>query len=250
MFDLTGKVALITGSSKGIGRATALQMAKQGAKVVISSRKADACEAVAEEVRAAGGEAMVATANVSDRDSLEALVSAVEKAWGQIDILVCNAAINPYHGPSAGMPVEIFEKTITTNVTNQIWLCNRVIPAMAERKDGSVTIISSIAAFRGSSVLGAYAITKAADVQIAKNLAREWGHANVRVNCIAPGLVKTDMARVLWEDEAVAKETLKMYALGRLGEPDDIAGTAVYLASRAGSWTTGQTIVVDGGCLS
>jgi NAD(P)-dependent dehydrogenase (short-subunit alcohol dehydrogenase family) len=234
LFDLHGKVAVVTGSSRGIGRAIALRLAQHGAKLVISSRKAEACEKVAEEIRAGGGEAMVQPCNVSDKAQLQTLVDAAMRQWGRIDILVCNAAVNPFFGPSKDIPDDAFDKIMDVNIKSNHWLCNMVAPGMAERGGGS-------------STLGAYGISKAADMQLARNLAVEWGPQNVRANCIAPGLIKTDFARALWENPEIAKKATKGYALRRVGEPDEIAGAAVFLGSRAGSFMTGQTIVIDGG---
>lgn len=247
MFSLEGKAALITGSSRGIGKAIAESMSRAGAKVVISSRKADACEAVAQDIRAAGGEAIAIPCNVSDLEQVQSLVTQGIDAWGKIDILVCNAAVNPHFGSSLDIGESAFDKILSTNVKNVLWLCRSVIPQMSERREGAVIIVSSIAGLKGTRKLGAYAISKAADMQLARNLALEWGASNVRVNCIAPGLVRTDFARALWEDEANRARALAAYPLGRLGEPEDVAGAAVFLAARAGAWVTGQTLVVDGG---
>lgn len=248
LFDLSGKVALVTGSSRGIGRAIALRLAQHGAKVVVSSRKAEACEKVAAEIRDNGGEALVVPCNISDKAQLQALVDATQQAFGRIDILVCNAAVNPYFGPSAGIPDEAFDKIMQCNIKSNHWLCNMVAPGMSERGDGgSIIIISSVGGLIGSSMLGAYGISKAADMALARNLAVEWGESQIRANCIAPGLIKTDFARALWENPDIAKQATKGYALKRIGEPDEIAGVAVMLASSAGSFLTGQTLVVDGG---
>src|SRR6266404_2924145 len=212
-FDLTGKVAVITGSSRGIGRASAELLAKLGARVVISSRKADACEEVAAGIRKAGGDAHVIACNISRREEIEALISGATKHYVKIDI----------------------------------WLCALAIPPMAERGTGSVVIISSIGGLRGSTVIGAYGISKAADFALCRSLAGEWGPQGVRVNCVAPGLVKTDFARALWEDEERLKRRCATTPLRRIGEPDEIAGAVAYLGSDASSFMTGQTIVVDGG---
>lgn len=249
MFDLTGKVALITGSSRGIGKAIAEAMAAAGAKVVISSRKQEACTGVAQAIRDRGGEAITIPCNVSKREQLQTLIDKTLTAWGQIDVLVCNAAISSYYGPLGEITDEAYDAIMATNTKNTLWLCNKVIPQMAERNEGAVIIISSIAALKGTRQTGAYAISKAADMQIARNLALEWGPANVRVNCIAPGLVRTDMSRALWENPEVYEKALKSYPLGRIGEPEDIAGVAVFLASRAARFITGQTIVIDGGAM-
>jgi dehydrogenase/reductase SDR family protein 4 len=247
MFDLTGQVAVVTGSTKGIGRAIAEEMARAGAKVVISSRKADACEEVAAAIVKEGHEAIAIPCHIGRRADCEGLIAKTGEKWGRIDTLVCNAAINPYYGPMTGLADEVFNKVMETNVRSNLWLANLVRPEMAARRDGSIIIVSSIGGLKGTEILGIYALSKAADMQLARNLAVEWGPDNIRVNCIAPGLVKTDFARALWEDPELRKGSEDRTALRRLGEPEDISGAAVFLASRAGRWITGQTIVIDGG---
>ncbi|MEW6372926.1 MAG: SDR family oxidoreductase [Pseudomonadota bacterium] len=249
LFDLSGKVAIITGSSRGIGRAIAIRMAEQGAKVVVSSRKEQACAEVVAEINAAQGEgsAIAVPANISSKEDLQRLVDATNAAFGKIDILVCNAASNPYYGPMSGISDDQFRKILDNNVLANHWLIGMVAPQMKERRDGAIIIVSSIGGLRGSPVIGAYNVSKAADMQLARNLAVEFGPHNVRVNCIAPGLIKTDFARALWEDPERLKEVNERAPLRRIGDPDEIAGTAIYLASRAGSFVTGQNIVVDGG---
>ena len=249
LFDLTGRVSVITGSTKGIGKAMAEALAAFGSKVVISSRKADACEAVAAAINESGGEAMAHPCHVGHKDQLEGLVAATRERWGKIDNLVVNAAVNPYYGSSLGIPDSAFDKVMEVNIRSVHWLCQLVIPEMQERKDGSIVIVSSVGGFRGSTVLGAYAISKAADMQLARNLAAEFGPDNIRVNAVCPGLVKTNFARALWEDPEREKAVASRTPLRRLGEPVDCAGIAVYLASRAGSWTTGQAFTVDGGVM-
>jgi NAD(P)-dependent dehydrogenase (short-subunit alcohol dehydrogenase family) len=249
MFDLSGKVALITGSSRGIGKAIAMQMAMHGARVVISSRKAESCEAVAADIAAAGGTAMAHACHVGNKAELQSLVNATIARWGRIDIVVGNAAANPTFGPSIKTPDEVFDKIIHTNLHSNVWLCNMTLPAMAERKDGAVIIVSSVGGFIGSAYLGAYCISKAADMQLARNLAVEWGPHNIRVNCIAPGIIRTHFSKALWADPQRAATFARMNPLRRLGDPDDVAGVAVLLASRAGTFITGQTLVVDGGGL-
>lgn len=249
LFDLSGKVAVITGSTKGIGRAIALRMAQHGAKVVISSRKQDACEAVSEEIRAAGGEAMAQPCNITRREDIEALVAAVLARWGRIDVMVCNAAANPAYGPLSAIDDGAMDKIYAANIKSIVWFANLVAPQMASRGEGSILIISSVGGMVGSQVLGFYNMSKAAEQSLARSLAAEWGPLGVRVNCIAPGLVRTDFARTLWEDPKVLEKFNRASALRRIAEPDEIAGTAVYLAARAGSFVTGQTIVVDGGRL-
>jgi NAD(P)-dependent dehydrogenase (short-subunit alcohol dehydrogenase family) len=246
-FDLAGKVAVVTGSSRGIGRSSAELLARMGAKVVVSSRKADACQEVAEGIRKEGGDAHVIACNISRRDEVEALINGTVQHYGQLDILVCNAAVNPYYGPLLDITDEAFDKIMGSNVKSNIWLSSLAIPKMAERGGGSVVIISSIGGLRGSTVIGAYGISKAADFALCRSLAGEWGPKNVRVNCIAPGLVKTDFARALWEDEANLKRRTATTPLRRIGEPQEIAGAVVYLASDASTFMTGQTIVIDGG---
>jgi NAD(P)-dependent dehydrogenase (short-subunit alcohol dehydrogenase family) len=247
MFDLTGKVAIVTGSSKGIGRAIAEALARAGAKVVISSRKAEACEEVAAPLRKEGRDVEVIACHIGKQTDCAALVSKTKEKYGKVDVLVCNAAVNPYYGPLSGLTDEAFDKVMQTNVRSNLWLANLVRPEMAARKDGAIIIVSSIGGLKGTDKLGIYAISKAADFQLARNLAIECGPDNIRVNCIAPGLVRTDFAKALWENPATLKATEERTPLRRIGEPDDIAGAAVFLASRAGSWMTGQTIVIDGG---
>ena len=247
LFDLTGRVSVVTGSTKGIGRAIAEALAAFGSKVVISSRKADACEAVAAGIVESGGEAVALPCHVGHKDQLERLVADTRERWGKIDNLVVNAAVNPYYGSSLGIPDTAWDKVMEVNIRSVHWLCQLVIPEMQERKDGTIVVVSSVGGFRGNSVLGAYAISKAADMQLARNLAAEFGPDNIRVNSICPGLVKTDFARALWEDPEREKAVAARTPLRRLGEPVDCAGIAVYLASRAGSWTTGQSFTVDGG---
>jgi NAD(P)-dependent dehydrogenase (short-subunit alcohol dehydrogenase family) len=246
-FSLAGKIAVITGSSRGIGRATAETMARLGAKVVISSRTAEACEPVAEAIRAEGGEASVIACNISRKADIENLIASTEKLYGAPDILVCNAAVNPAYGPLGELSDEAFDKIMGSNVKSNLWLCNRVIPAMKTKGDGAVVIISSIAGMRGNSVIGGYGISKAADFALARNLAVEHGPDNVRVNCIAPGLVKTDFARALWEDEDNLKKRTRTTPLRRIGLPEEIGPVAAFLASPAASFITGQVIVADGG---
>lgn len=248
LFDLSGKVAVITGSSRGIGRAIAERMAEHGARVVISSRKQDACDAVAAEINAAHpGAAIAVAANISDKAGLQHLVDETRARLGPIDILVCNAASNPYYGPMDGIADEQFRKILDNNIVANHWLIGMAAPDMRARKDGSIIIISSIGGLRGTAVLGAYGISKAADMQLARNLAHEFGPDNVRVNCIAPGLIRTDFARALWENPETLKRSTQGAPLRRIGEPDEIAGAAVFLAAPAGSFMTGQTIVIDGG---
>ncbi len=247
LFDLSGKVAVVTGSSKGIGRAIAEQLAAHGAKVVVSSRKAPVCEEVVASIKAAGGTATTIPCNIGHKDQLQALVDGTLKQWGRLDILVCNAAVNPFFGSMSSIPDDAFDRIMGSNVRSNHWLCQMALPHIAAAGGGSVIIISSIGGLRGSGTLGTYAISKAADFQLGRNLAVEWGAHNVTVNCIAPGLVRTDFARALWEDQERLARTLKSSPLGRIGEPVDIAGAAVFLASPGARFITGQVLVADGG---
>jgi NAD(P)-dependent dehydrogenase (short-subunit alcohol dehydrogenase family) len=249
LFDLTGKTAVITGSSRGIGKAIAHRLAEHGANVVISSRKADACETAATEINNAVGRkaAIAVPCNIAAKQALQQLVNESERAFGQIDVLVCNAASNPYFGPMGNMSDEQFLKILQNNIVSNHWLIQMVAPAMRARKDGSITIISSIGGLKGSAVLGAYGISKSADMQLARNLALEFGADNVRVNTIAPGLIQTDFAKALWDNPQILKSYTEHSCLKRIGQPDEIAGMAVFLASKAGAFTTGQTFVIDGG---
>jgi NAD(P)-dependent dehydrogenase (short-subunit alcohol dehydrogenase family) len=247
MFSLKDKVALVTGSTRGIGKSIAEQMANAGAKVVVSSRKPEACEAVLKEFQGRGQEAIAVPCNVGQKEQLQQLVDRTLQRWGRIDIVVCNAASNPVFGPLTKVSDDAFDKIMLTNVKSVFWLANMTIPQMAERGGGSVVIISSIGALRGSNVNGLYGTSKAAEAGLCRALAVEWGPHNVRVNCILPGLVKTDFARALWEDEERRKRREAATPLRRLGEPKDIGGVAVFLASEAAAFITGQMIVADGG---
>jgi NAD(P)-dependent dehydrogenase (short-subunit alcohol dehydrogenase family) len=247
LFDLTGKVAMITGSTKGIGKSLAEEMARAGAKVVVSSRKADACEAVKKEFEAQGFQVLAQSCNVSRKEELQALVDLTLKTWGRIDIVVANAAANPYYGPLTEIPDEAFDKVMLNNVKSVLWLAAMTLPGMAERGGGSFISVGSIGGILANTVIGAYGISKAADHHLVRNLAAEWGPKNVRVNAIAPGLVKTDFARALWEDAARRAQREAATPLRRLGEPRDIGGIGVFLASDAAAFITGQTIVADGG---
>jgi NAD(P)-dependent dehydrogenase (short-subunit alcohol dehydrogenase family) len=249
LFDLSGKVAVVTGSSRGIGRSIVERMAEQGAKVVVSSRNIEPCRDVAAAVNAKFGasRAIAIAASISSKEQLQHLVEETTRAFGQIDILVCNAASNPHYGPMHTITDEQLRKILDNNIVSNHWLITLVAPQMIARQDGSIIIISSIGGFRGSPVIGAYCISKAADMQLARNLAVELGPHNVRINCIAPGLIRTDFARALWENPEMLKQRNAQTPLGRIGEPDEIAGAAILLASQAGSFMTGQTIVIDGG---
>jgi NAD(P)-dependent dehydrogenase (short-subunit alcohol dehydrogenase family) len=249
LFDMSGKVAVITGSTKGIGRAIAERMAEHGAKVVISSRKQDQCDLVAKEIndRFGKGTAVAIAANISSKENLQNLVDESRRAFGKIDVLVCNAASNPYYGPLANISDDQFNKILGNNIVANNWLISMVVPEMIARRDGSIIIVSSIGGLKGSTTIGAYCISKAADMQLARNLACEYGEHNIRVNCIAPGLIKTDFAKALWDNPDTLKSSTSHSPLQRIGIPDEIAGAAVLMGSAAGNFMTGQTVVIDGG---
>ncbi len=247
LFDLKSKVALITGSTRGIGKSIAEELARAGCKVVVSSRKAEACESVRAEFEKQGFEVLAQPCNVSRKEELQRLVDAALAKWGRIDIAVANAAANPYYGPLAQIPEDAFDKVFHNNVKSVLWLAGLTLPGMAERGGGCFITVGSIGGLRASTVLGAYAISKAADHHLVRCLAAEWGPKNVRVNAIAPGLIRTDFAKALWEDDKRRAEREAQTPLRRLGEPRDIGGIAVFLASEAAAFVTGQVIVADGG---
>lgn len=249
LFDLTGKVAIVTGSSRGIGKSIAEQLAAHGAKVVISSRKQDACDQAAAAINSAHGEgtALAIAASISDKAQLTDLFARTRAELGPVGILICNAATNPHYGSLDTISDEQFRKTLDNNILSNHWLIQLALPDMRAARDGAIVVVSSIGGLRGSGALGAYTISKAADMQLVRSYAVESGQHNIRVNAIAPGLVKTDFARALYENPKAAEAAIARTPMGRLGEPEDIAGAAVLLASPAASWLTGQTIVVDGG---
>ncbi|MHA6317690.1 SDR family NAD(P)-dependent oxidoreductase [Altererythrobacter sp. CAU 1778] len=249
LFDLTGKTAIVTGSSRGIGRAIAQELAAHGARVVISSRKQDACEEVAAAINAGYEEprAIAIAASISDKAQLEDLFAWTRQQFGPVDILICNAASNPHYGSMDSISDEQFRKVLDNNILSNHWLMQLALPDMRASGDGAIVVISSIGGLRGSTSIGAYNVSKAADFQLVRNYAVENGQHGVRINAIAPGLVKTDFAKALWENPKALEETEARLPMRRIGEPRDIAGAAVYLSSPAAKWTTGQMVVVDGG---
>ena len=245
IFSLQGKVALITGSTRGIGKSIAQELGRAGARVAVSSRKADACDAARRELEAEGLQVLAQPCNVSRKEELQALVDATRGKWGSVDIVVANAASNPYYGPLTGIPDEAFDKIMANNVKSVLWLAAMTLPQM--KPGSSFIVVGSIGGLLANTVIGAYGVSKAADHHLVRNLAAEWGPKGVRVNAIAPGLVKTEFARALWEDDKRRTERIEATPLRRLGEPRDIGGIAVFLASDAGAFITGQCIVADGG---
>lgn len=247
MFSLQGKVALVTGSHRGIGFAIAREMARAGAKVVISSLDAPGCETALNELRGEGLEAAAIPCDVGDDDALDQLVAGARARFGRIDILVANAGVNPHFGPLASAADEQYDAIMRVNLRATMRLCNLVIPELAARSDGAVILTASISSVRGNKSIGLYGLSKAAIAQLARNLAVEWGPSNVRVNAISPGLIRTEFAApILGAPEALGKR-IAQTPLRRVGETDDIAGVAVFLASRAGAFVTGQNLIVDGG---
>jgi len=247
LFDLQGKVALVTGSTRGIGKSIAEELARAGAKVCVSSRKEDACQETKAEFEKKGFEVMAKACNVSRKEELRALVDATVAKWGRLDIAVANAASNPYYGPLTDLPDEAFDKIFANNVKSSLWLAAMTLPGMAAKGGGSFIVVGSIGGILANTVIGAYGMSKAADHHLVRNLAAEWGPKNVRVNAIAPGLIRTEFARALWEDDKRRAEREAATPLRRLGEPRDIGGIAVFLASEAAAFITGQVIVADGG---
>lgn len=251
LFDLSGRVAVVTGSSKGIGKSIASQLALHGAKVVVSSRRQESCDAVASEINQSlpkgSGSALGIACHVGKKSDLENLVNGTKKRLGKIDILVSNAAVNPFYGSMLEISDKAYEKVLDSNVKSNHWLSQLVIPDMIEQRDGVILIISSVGGLRGSSTLGTYGVSKAADIAIIRNISAEFGLYNIRANAIAPGLIRTDFAKALWENPETLKNSTNNSHLKRIGEPDEIGGAAVFLASDAGRFVSGQTIIIDGG---
>ncbi len=249
LFDLTGKVALLTGASKGMGLSMAEGLAEHGARVVISSRKLDQCEQVAAGLndRLGPGTATAIACNIGYKEQLQALVDETRDRLGPIDVLVHNAGVNPFYGSMSEIPDEAFDKIMGSNVRSVHWLCQMVGPDMIGKGSGAIMVTSSTGAFHASEVLGTYGISKLADIALVRNLAAEWGPHGVRVNAICPGLIRTDFAKALWDNPEAAQRANEQIPLRRLGEPDDLKGLAVFLASDASSYITGQALTVCGG---
>ena len=249
LFNLKNKSFLITGSSKGIGRSIAFHAADHGAQVIISSRKLDACKETANEINEHCGTevAFPIQANIAHEEELNNLVDQTNKLLGKIDVLICNAATNPFMGSMADIPSDAFDKVMNNNIKANHILTNLVTPQMIDRKDGVIIIISSVGGTIGSNLIGTYNISKAADIQMVKNIAVEYGHNNIRANTVAPGLIRTDFARGLWENPVIHDQYTKTHPMRRIGEPDEVAGAVIMLASDAGKYINGQTIIVDGG---
>ncbi len=247
LFTLTGQVALITGATRGIGLATARLLAQAGAAVVVSSEDAKACEDIAARLRNEGHHAIGIACDVSQKTQIESLATRAHAAWGRIDILVCNAGIAPHMGPIASATDEHYEQTMTVNLRSVLWLTNQVIPLISNQGGGSIVLMASIAGIRGNHGLGIYSLSKAALASLARNLAVEWGSKHVRVNSISPGVIQTEFARGLTDNNDVLQRRLALTPLRRVGRPEEIAGAVLYLASPAGAFVTGHNLVIDGG---
>ena len=249
LFDLNGKVALLTGASKGMGRAMAEALAEHGAQVVISARKAPALEDAAEAINVSiGADRVIPIAsNAGHKDQLETLVDQTRQQAGPIDIVIGNAGVNPYYGATSKIPDDAYEKTMKTNVQANLWLAQLVAPDMQAKGSGSMMFTSSVGAFKPSDLLGIYGMSKLALIGLVRNLAQEFGPKGIRANAICPGLVKTEFARELWDNPEVAERIEQDIPLRRLGAPDDFKGLAVFLASDASRYLTGQALTVCGG---
>lgn len=247
LFDLTGQVALVTGATRGIGLGIAEAMARAGARVIISSNEAAACESMSAQLCAQGLDVIGIACDVADRTQLQSLVAQSITQRERIDVLVCNAGVAPHMGPIASATDADWNLTMTVNLRSVLWLTSMVIPAMAERRHGRVILTSSLSSVRGNKGIGLYGLSKAGVAQLARNLAVEWGPSNVCVNAIAPGLIRTEFARPLLENPEVLQRRLSLTPLRRPGEVNEIAGVAVMLAAPAGAFITGQNLVVDGG---
>ncbi len=249
LFNLEGKVAIVTGSSKGIGESIARGLAEFGAKVVISSRKQEAVDEVAATFKAAGLEATGIACHVGKPEQLKALVDKTIETYGGVDILVNNAATNPVFGSITEVDDTVFDKIMGVNVKSPHLLSNLCYPSMKERGGGSVIHISSVEGHKPGFGLGIYSVSKAALIMLAKNQAKEWGSANIRVNVICPGLIQTKFSSALWGNEALLQQMEQHLPSGRMGQPDEMAGLAVFLASAASTYCTGSTFEADGGYL-
>lgn len=246
-FDLTGKVAVVTGASKGIGEAIARGLGEFGATVVVSSRRLEAVESVAEQLRASGIQASAFAAHMGDMEQARALVDAVVARHGGLDIIVNNAATNPVFGPMMNADESVFQKIMAVNVQGPLELCKRAVPVMRSRGGGSIVNIASVGGLNPERMLGLYSVSKSALISLTKVMAKEWGGMGIRANAICPGLIKTKFSQALWQNEQVLKQALAMAPISRIGMPQDLAGLAVFLASDAAAYCTGGVFVADGG---
>jgi NAD(P)-dependent dehydrogenase (short-subunit alcohol dehydrogenase family) len=249
-FALQDKVAIVTGASRGIGRSIALGLAEHGAHVALAARKPEALEEATAAVQALGRSAVAVPTNVRRADELSRLVETAKRQLGRVDILVNNAGTTPHFGPIHELDEGAFDVIMNTNVKAVHLLSCLVREAMLEHGDGGAIVnVSSVGAYRASDVIGGYSVSKAALNMLTQVQAKAWGRDGIRVNGIAPGLIKTEFARALWDDPAIRKSAEREAALGRIGDPDEMAGAVVYLASPAASFVSGQTLILDGGRL-
>lgn len=248
-FDLTGKIALVTGASKGIGAAIARSLAAQGAYVVVTSRKADACAEVVREIESEGGKGEAQACHIGDLEAMEATVKKLLESKGRIDILVNNAATNPYFGPIDQTPLDAFNKTVEVNIRGYFYMTNLVGRHMKELKHGSIINIASVNGIIPGDYQSIYSITKSAVIAMTKAHAKEWARSGVRVNCLLPGLTKTKFARAIIDNPDIMKQVLPHIPMGRAAEPEEMTGQVLYWASDASRYTTGSVVNVDGGYL-
>jgi NAD(P)-dependent dehydrogenase (short-subunit alcohol dehydrogenase family) len=249
-FDLTGRVALVTGASRGIGRAIAHALARHGAVLVIASRKLEGCEAVVAEIRAAGGEAWAVACHIGETGQISAAMGEIDARHGRLDILVNNAATNPYYGPAIDMDPGAWQKTVDVNLRGYFWTSVEAARRMRSRGKGAIVNVTSVNAFRPMDGQACYSMTKAAIVNMTQGLAKEWARHGIRVNAIAPGIVETRFAAALYADPALRAGIERQLPIGRIAKPEEITGAAVYLVSDAASYTTGSCLTVDGGWLA
>ncbi|MDX2162723.1 MAG: glucose 1-dehydrogenase [bacterium] len=247
LFSLSGKVAIVTGASRGIGQSIAESYAEAGAQVVISSRKQEGLDEVVGIIRAKGGDVTPVVAHNGDKAALQALVNQTMATYGRVDVLVNNAATNPHFGAMLDAEDSLWQKTIEVNIMGNVWLCQAVVPVMRAQGGGRIINVASVNGLRPGSMQGIYSMTKAGVISLTQTLAMELAADNIQVNAIAPGLIKTKFARALWENATILNAVQGRTPAGRIGEPDDLRGIALYLASAAAAFTTGQTFVVDGG---
>lgn len=249
IFDLTGKIALVTGASRGIGASIARLLAEQGAHVILSSRKAEGCEGVASEIRNAGGKAEVMACHIGEMEQIEQIFAAIREKHGRLDILVNNAATNPHFGPIHETDLNAFQKTVDVNIRGYFFMSARAVKLMGETGGGSIVNVASVNGVIPGAFQGIYSITKAAVISMTKAFAKEAAASNIRVNALLPGATETKFASALTQNPAILNELLKHVPMNRVAQPDEMAGAVLFLVSPAGSYTTGTCLNVDGGYL-